>query len=265
MSLTVADIIDYAKLCQYISSNAIENGGLYGGGEDVLLPRKLYCVRKNVEWMYDLDPSDTTLFETSRYLYALCNKYIFKAKSVVNHGGSVSPVIPSDSDCTGLVKITSPDFEADGKTVYRPDWDGKAIQMFWNNVNKFILPPEWEYVAGGGFKILQPTDFDASSNNSDVVMMVFVGCFNPGALFIPVAFPINEYLIYPAGTSDPFIFNWTAYYQNKYGVGAFSVGLDYGDGVFQPSAIQPIADNETTPTTYTFSGMGGLRFKITFS
>lgn len=264
MSLTVTDIIDYAKLCQYISSNAISNSGLYGGGEDFLLPRKLYCVRKNVEWMYDRDPSDSTLFETSRYLYALCNKYIFKAKSIVNHGGSVSPVLPDDSDCTGLVYITAPDFEADGVTVYRADWDGKALQIFFNNINRFIIPPEWQYVAGGGFKILIP-GFDANTTNADCQFMVFVGCFNPGALFIPAAFPINEFIIYPVNTGDPFVFDWTAYYQNKYGVGSFSVGLDYGDGVFQPSAIQPIADNETNPTTYTFTGQGNLRFKITFS
>lgn len=264
MSLTVADIIDYAKLCQYISSNAIQNDGLYGGGEDYLLPRKLYCVRKNVEWLYDRDPSDSTLFETSRYLYALCNKYIFKAKSIVNHGGSVSPVLPDDSDCTGLVYITAADFEADGKTVYRPDWDGKALQIFWNNVNRFIIPPEWQYVAGGGFKILLPDDFDANGNNNDCQFMVFVGCFNPGALFIPAAFPINEYIIYPALTTDPLVFSWTAYYQNKYGVGSFDVNIDYGDGVFQPSGIQGIADDAANPTTYTFIGFDVNRFQLVF-
>lgn len=265
--MTVLEKINWAKICQFLSGNYMEKAGLFGGGKDLLLPRKLYCVRKNIEWLYDLDPTDSTLFATSNYLYALCDEFIFKARSITSSGGSVAPVIPDDSDCEGLVPITAADFDSDGKTVSRSDWDGKAIQIFWNNINRFILPPEWQYAPGGGFKILLPADFSTLSGgaNEDVVMMVFVGCFNPGALFIPTQFPINEYIIYPINTGDPFVFSWTAYYQNKYGVGAFSVGLDYGDGIFQPTAIQPVADNETAPTTYTFTGQGDLRFKITFS
>jgi len=262
--MTVLERINIAKISQFLSSNYLQNAGLFGGGEDLLLPRKLYCVRKNVEWMYEQDPTDSTLFSTSVYLYALCKQFVFKALSITTSGGSVAPVIPDDSDCEGLSLITAADFEADGKTVYKPNWDGKALQLFWNNVNRFIIQPEWQYVAGGGFKILIPTDFDSNGNNSDVQIMAFIGCFNPGALFIPNPFPINEYLIYPAGTTDPLVFSWTAYYQNKYGVGSFDLNIDYGDGVFQPSAIQGIADDATNPTTYTFSGFGANRIQLVF-
>jgi len=47
---TIEDIIKIAKISQYLSQNDIENKGLYGGGTDFLLPRKLYNIRKSVEW-----------------------------------------------------------------------------------------------------------------------------------------------------------------------------------------------------------------------
>lgn len=47
---TVEDIIKIAKISQYLSQNDIVDKGLYGGGTDLLLPRKLYNIRKSVEW-----------------------------------------------------------------------------------------------------------------------------------------------------------------------------------------------------------------------
>lgn len=47
---TPEDVIKIAKISQYLSQNDIENKGLYGGGTDLLLPRKIYNIRKSVEW-----------------------------------------------------------------------------------------------------------------------------------------------------------------------------------------------------------------------
>jgi len=55
--LTIPQIIEIAKISQYLSENDIAKKGLYGGGMDLLLPRKIYCVRKNVEWQQDVNPS----------------------------------------------------------------------------------------------------------------------------------------------------------------------------------------------------------------
>lgn len=262
--MTVAEILPIADISQYVASNAIDNAGLFGGGEDLLLPRKLYCVRKNVERLYDLDPSNDTLFQTSRYLYALCGKYKFKAASITGTGGSVVPIIPQDADCTGLVFITAADFEADGKTVFRPDWQGKALQIFFNNINRFIIPPEWQYESIGGFKILLPADFDSNGANSDCQFMVFVGCVSPGALFVPANFPINEYLIIPANSGSDYVLSWTLYYSTKYGVGAFDVFQDFGDSIWVPTGLQPSTDSDSTPTYYSFN-VNDLRTKIIFN
>jgi hypothetical protein len=54
---TIPEIIEIAKISQYLSQNDIDNKGLYGGGIDLLLPEKIYCVRKNIEWMQGENPS----------------------------------------------------------------------------------------------------------------------------------------------------------------------------------------------------------------
>ncbi len=92
--LTVSEKISIAKISQYIAGNEIEKAGYYGGGEDLRLERKLYVVRKNVEYVYNLDPTNETLVSTSNYMYALCGKWGLAAQNKINGGGSVAPVTP---------------------------------------------------------------------------------------------------------------------------------------------------------------------------
>ena len=53
---SILDIIKIAKVSQFLAENDIDKKGLYGGGIDILLPRKLYNIRKSVEWMYGINP-----------------------------------------------------------------------------------------------------------------------------------------------------------------------------------------------------------------
>jgi hypothetical protein len=48
----ILDIINIAKISQYLCENDIDKKGLFGGGVDLLLPRKIYNIRKSVEWLY---------------------------------------------------------------------------------------------------------------------------------------------------------------------------------------------------------------------
>ena len=47
---TPEDIIKVAKISQYLIQDDIQKKGLYGGGIDLLLPQKIYNIRKSVEW-----------------------------------------------------------------------------------------------------------------------------------------------------------------------------------------------------------------------
>ena len=81
---TPVQVIMIAKVSQYLAENDIEKKGLYGGGMDLLLPKKIYCVRKNVSWMYDMNSSDSSLQATTNYLYALCGKYAAAAQAILS-------------------------------------------------------------------------------------------------------------------------------------------------------------------------------------
>jgi len=93
MTFTTAQIIRIAKISQYFCFVDIEKSGLYAGGIDLELPHKLYMVRKDIEYQYDLDPSNETLAATSAYLYALCGKYALYAQSIIFNPATVSGTI----------------------------------------------------------------------------------------------------------------------------------------------------------------------------
>ncbi|MES2287368.1 MAG: hypothetical protein V4547_16870 [Bacteroidota bacterium] len=99
MTLTVAQIISIAKVSQYLCANDINKTGLYGAGTDLLLPRKLYTTRKDIEYQYSLDPSNEDIAATAAYLYALCGKWGLYAQAIVlnpgTSGGTISRTAPS--------------------------------------------------------------------------------------------------------------------------------------------------------------------------
>jgi len=53
---SILDKIKIAKVSQFLAENDIDKRGLYGGGVDILLPTKIYNIRKSVEWMYGINP-----------------------------------------------------------------------------------------------------------------------------------------------------------------------------------------------------------------
>lgn len=90
MSLTVAQKLNIASICEYIISNAIQKGGLYASGIDLLLPQKIYNIRTTIQYLYELDPSDTSLQSTTNYLYAMCGRFALAAQSVLQIAGTIA-------------------------------------------------------------------------------------------------------------------------------------------------------------------------------
>jgi len=94
MPLTVPQIIEIAKISQFLSQIDVAKGSLFGKRIAPSTPIVLYCERKAVEWLYNLDPNDSTLTLTANYLYSLCRGYNLKAQSITGGGGSVVPPVP---------------------------------------------------------------------------------------------------------------------------------------------------------------------------
>jgi hypothetical protein len=99
MSLTVPQVIQIAQVSQYLAENDIEQSGLYGGGQDLQLPKKLYSIRTSIQWYYGQDPTGTTLFQTCNYLIALCGKYRAEAANLLGIGiGSINVIITENEN-----------------------------------------------------------------------------------------------------------------------------------------------------------------------
>lgn len=91
---TVPQIIEIAKISQYLAAKDIAKGALFGQRKSTTTAIILYCERKAVEWLYDLDPTSETLTLTANYLYSLCRGYNLKAQSITGGGGSIVPPVP---------------------------------------------------------------------------------------------------------------------------------------------------------------------------
>ncbi len=103
---SISEILDIARISQYLSYIEILRSKTYNGSVDKQLPRKLYCVRKSVEWMYDLDPTDETLIGTANYLYALCAPYNGQASIIAASGSGGIIVNPSTGQPVNLQDIS---------------------------------------------------------------------------------------------------------------------------------------------------------------
>ena len=93
---TVPQIIQIAKISEYLSAKDVALGALFGKRVASTTPMVLYMERKAVEWLYDLDPTSDTLTLTANYLYSLCRGYNLKAQSITGGGGSIVPPVPSN-------------------------------------------------------------------------------------------------------------------------------------------------------------------------
>jgi len=93
--MTVPQIIQIAKISQYLAADDASKGVLFGARKAPETAKVLYMERKAVEFLYDLDPTDTSLVLTANYLYSLCRGYNLKAMSITGGGGSIAPVNPS--------------------------------------------------------------------------------------------------------------------------------------------------------------------------
>lgn len=129
---TIIEVIGIAKVSQFLATTAILKGDLYGKGLDLQLPRKLYSIRKNVEYRYVQEdiaggeiPS-AALVAVSNKLYSLCYM-VNEATYIFNNGsggGSVTPINPG---------IATPYYFIVG-----------ASELFANGESSKTLPAEWE-------------------------------------------------------------------------------------------------------------------------
>ena len=117
MPLTVPQIIDIAKISQFLSLNDVQKGSLFSPRVAPVTPEVLYLERSAVEWMYNLDPGNSSIPQTSAYLYSLCRGYNLQAQQIAGTAGSISPVNPTQIPDPYDFEVSASSFIADGQST----------------------------------------------------------------------------------------------------------------------------------------------------
>lgn len=146
---TTQEIINIAKVSQYLCENDIAKKGLSGGGIDLQLPNKIYNIRKNVEWLNGLDSNDDSLIKTGNYLYALCAPYNQQAAFIIGGGnsGNISPIGSSNySYVKRQYTITS-----DSVSFFHSDLvDARDLSIFLDNQPLLVEGTDYTFYSATG-------------------------------------------------------------------------------------------------------------------
>jgi len=101
MSVDVSAYIAYGKCTQFLAATDVATQNLLKGGALVeRYARQVYIVRKQIQYRQSVDSGDATLDPTSNYLYALCGKYIQRAKQLIANMGNgiiINPATGAES------------------------------------------------------------------------------------------------------------------------------------------------------------------------
>lgn len=102
----VTAYIKYGKCTQFLSATEVATQNLLRGSSLVQrYSRQVYIVRKQIEYRQSLDSGDATLDPTSNYLYALCGKYIQRAKQLIANMGTGIVINPATGAEATLVSF----------------------------------------------------------------------------------------------------------------------------------------------------------------
>lgn len=111
--------------------------------------------------------TDYQLRDNANYLYNLCNKYVAEAKGIYYGSGEI---INPSQPFAGLIRITSINF-ANATEYNNQNIVGRDIQVFWNDISRYLVPnTEWQFTATG-IKILVE-GFDAQT--SDYTLYIYI-------------------------------------------------------------------------------------------
>lgn len=102
---TVTDIVtNIWPISQFLASNDISKGSLYGAPVNPNLPIQLHIIGNSVKYRYDYEEIDngnapsTDLIHAANYLFSFCDKYGLEALSLEGSGGQV----PGTSSLTNV-------------------------------------------------------------------------------------------------------------------------------------------------------------------
>jgi len=138
---TPAVTIQIGEISTVLASADVAKGSLFGKRIDPQLPVTLYVETSILDAIYTADNDWEDLQEVADYVYALCGRYTARALNIINGGGGgVSPT-PTPMQYYPIY-ITQANFTT---ATFYPNTNifGSNVLIFWNEVNRYLLPSEF--------------------------------------------------------------------------------------------------------------------------
>lgn len=171
---TVSEILDIAAVSQYLASNDVAKGSLFGNPRlRPIVPSRIWVEKQIIQAIYDGDHNYDGLQEAADYLYAMLY-HPAQASAIVNNsnGGSISPITPSIPTGIYPLVITAADMEIDGVTYNNPNIVGDNLMVFVQQYNEeWLYAPDFFQYTGSGIVIVA-AGFDAN-NYGNIIIQKF--------------------------------------------------------------------------------------------
>lgn len=156
---TIPEIIEIAKVSQYLANKDESKGSLFGGVLDPNLGYKIFVIREDVEQLYELDNNNTNgvynINTMAEYLYGLCQSYGLVSQAIISGGGGspISPIYPNGYVWTSQVWI----FGTETTDINDTSFFTRTILVDAIEVNVMIVnnqtktnPPEFSFDSSAG-------------------------------------------------------------------------------------------------------------------
>lgn len=171
---TIPQTLTQAQVSQYLAQMQLNSDAIYSGTLDKRMAKMIYTERKSVLWAYNANPNDPTLVSTVNYLIWLCGQFRLMAIGIIaggTGGQPITPTPPPTPTADNFIPITGADF-TDATNYENSEIVGKNINVFYNDINRFLVAGE--YTPNSlGLQILLP-GFDALTVNINTVLKIFV-------------------------------------------------------------------------------------------
>jgi hypothetical protein len=140
--------IQIEKISQYLVSNEIAKGSLFGQKLNPNWDVILYMERMGLSWALSQSSTYEDIYAATQYNYWLCYKTNKASYILANgSGGTIAPVVPIDDCCLSIypIYITAADLDEDGN-YNNSNIVGDNVIVFFNSNNQNFL------TAGSGFE-----------------------------------------------------------------------------------------------------------------